>query len=338
MRTCRWIGRAVVATAFVLGAPRPSAAADEPAPISAEDNAKAIKFLAEGNKAFKVGRFAEAEAAYEKAFALKRVYDIAGNLGMTEFVQTKHREAAEHLAFGLRLFPITGDPGQRDQMQKWLDQCKKAVGTVKVNVNVRGALVYVDTKLVGETPLLDDVYLDPGEHTLEAKADGYKPMSQKVQADKGSALQATFNLAQLPKPKGKTVFIEVPGKRRSIVPAIVVGAGAVVAAVVGGVLFAVSLEKQNDAEDASKQIGLSKCLGGGGNRPDCIKLLNDARNVDTFHNISIGTFVGAGVLAAGAVTYLLWPSSKTRPSPRQGIQVAPTVGAGQGGLLVSGAF
>jgi hypothetical protein len=338
MRTCRWIGRAVVATAFVLGAPRPSAAADEAAPISAEDNAKAIKFLAEGNKAFKVGRFAEAEAAYEKAFALKRVYDIAGNLGMTEFVQTKHREAAEHLAFGLRLFPITGDPGQRDQMQKWLDQCKKAVGTVKVNVNVRGALVYVDTKLVGETPLLDDVYLDPGEHTLEAKADGYKPMSQKVQADKGSALQATFNLAQLPKPKGKTVFIEVPGKRRSIVPAIVVGAGAVVAAGVGVGVYVAAGGKKNDTVTLGDAIGQGGCAT---SAPDarCSDLMNTAHDVDMLRNIGTGVFVGAGVLAAGALTYLLWPNPKATRSPeRTGIQVAPLIGAGQGGMIVSGSF
>lgn len=338
MRTCRWIGRAVVATAFVLGAPRPSAAADAPAPISAADNAQAIKFLAEGNKAFKLGHFADAEAAYEKAFAVKRVYDIAGNLGMTEFQQNKYREAAEHLAFGLRLFPITGEPGQRDQMQKWLDQCKKAVGSVKVNVSVRGALVYVDTKLVGETPLLDEVYLDPGEHTLEAKADGYKPMSQKLKADKGSALEATFNLAQLPKPKGKTVFVEVPVKRRSVVPAIIVGAGAVVAAGVGVGLFLLSNGQRDDALKYDNMLGYERCLGVARMNQECVELENKAHTVDTVHNISIGTFVGAGVLAAGAVTYLLWPSPKTRPPQRQGIQAAPIVGPGQGGMLVSGTF
>src|SRR5262249_20937227 len=154
---------------------------------------------------------------YQKAFALKKVHDIAGNLGMAEFAQGKMRGAAEHLAFGLRLFPITGEPALRDQMQKTFDQCKRSVAAVKVKVNVNGALVYVDGKLVGETPLADDVYVEPGPYTLEAKAEGYKPMSQQVTADKGSAIEATFNLAKLP-PKSQKIFVEVPAKRRNVAP------------------------------------------------------------------------------------------------------------------------
>ncbi len=78
-----------------------------------------------GNRAFKEGRFDAAEKAYEAAFALEKGYDIAGNLGAAELAQGKHREAAQHLAFTLRLFPITGDPALRERMKKAFEQCRE---------------------------------------------------------------------------------------------------------------------------------------------------------------------------------------------------------------------
>src|SRR3954466_3716028 len=152
IKAYRWTGPAFLVAAAVLTAPHPSYASDtSPQPqLSAEDNEKATKLLAEGNKAFKAGKFADAEKAYEQAFTLKKVHDIAGNLAMSEFAQGKTRDAAEHLAFALRLFPLTGEPTQREQMQKTYDQCRGSVGSVRVSVNVKDAQVYVDGNLVGE--------------------------------------------------------------------------------------------------------------------------------------------------------------------------------------------
>src|SRR5438093_3313226 len=115
MKPYRWMVPALLAVA-ALSAPRRSEASDTQA--SAEDSDKTRKYLAAGNKAFKAGKFAEAEEAYAQALALKKVHDIAGNLAMAEFAQGKMRAAAEHLAFALRLFPVTGEPAARDQMQK----------------------------------------------------------------------------------------------------------------------------------------------------------------------------------------------------------------------------
>src|SRR4051794_35821512 len=106
MKPYRWMVPALLAAA-ALGAPRRCEASDTPVQQSAEDADKTRGYLATGNKAFKAGKFAEAEAAYAQAFALKKVHDIAGNLAMAEFAQGKTRAAAEHLAIALRLFPVT---------------------------------------------------------------------------------------------------------------------------------------------------------------------------------------------------------------------------------------
>jgi tetratricopeptide (TPR) repeat protein len=337
MTTHRWIGPVLVATAVTLGATPESYGQGAQAPqISAEDDARALKLLAQGNKAFKAGKFADAESAYEQAFAVKKVHDIAANLGMAEFAQGKMRDAAEHLAVGLRLFPITGEPAQREQIQKTFDQCKGSVGAVKVNVNAKGALVYVDGKLAGEAPLPDKVFVEPGTYTFEAKADGYKPMKQQVTASKASTAEVTFNLAVLPKEKQR-VIVEVQAKRRSPVPGIVMGVGAVVAAGAGGAFFGLSAVKQGETDKFDKGLGIGACYGAAVKSEPCQELASRARTVDTYHNVAIGAFVGAGVLAVGALTYLLLPT-KTKPTPRQGLQAAPLLGPGQGGMIVSGAF
>lgn len=328
----------------MLGAPRLCFAIDPPHQATPEQSDKATtKFLADGNKAFKAGKFADAEAAYEQAFALKKGYDIAGNLAMAEFAQGKMRDASEHLAFALRLFPVTGDPGQRDQMQKTFDQCRSSVGTVKVTVNVKGALVYVDGKSVGEAPLADPVFVDPGEHTVEAKKpEEYKDASKKVTAAKGGTVEAALMMEELPKPKvGKEVVIEVPGPRRTIVPGVVMGVLAVGAIGAGAGLFAVSKSKENQTYDlANNQIKTTgACLGKVvDKRCDQVKSL--AQQSDTFHNAAIGAFIGGGVLAIGTLTYLLLPSPKVKKTVIQsgGLHLTPVVGASQGGMIVSGAF
>ena len=105
-------------------------AGDPPAGASADE--QAAHWLAAGNKAFKEGRFAEAERAYRQAFAVKKGFDIAGNLGAAELAEGKLRECAQHLAFTLRNFPLTGEPALREQMNRAYQQCRRGAGAVRV--------------------------------------------------------------------------------------------------------------------------------------------------------------------------------------------------------------
>jgi len=74
---------------------------------------------------------------------------------------------------------------------------------------------------------------------------------------------------------------------------------------------------------------------------NCPTLTNTLNTAATLHNVAIGTFIGAGVAAVGAVTYIAWPNPKPKPKPpTTGITLdaTPVVGLGQGGILISGAF
>jgi hypothetical protein len=303
---------------------------------------QATKWLSEGNKAFKDGKFAQAETAYREAFALKPVYDIAGNLAMAEFAQSKHRDAAEHLALAIRLFPVTGEPATREQMQKTFDQCKGHVGVVKVNVaTVRGAQVSVDGKVFGEAPLADDLFLDPGTHTISVTAKGYKDASKSIDVEKGVASVVKLDLVLLP----PEVVIkngpdQPPPPPRSKVPAIVLGGVAVIAVGVGGALLGVSGGKASDARDQAAALKGVRCTPPPGTNANaaCTTLVDTANSADSLHNAGIGLFIGAGVAGVAAVTYLLLPPRAVKKASSTGVRATPLVGPDGGALMVSGSF
>jgi tetratricopeptide (TPR) repeat protein len=348
VRLHRTIRQGLFAGALLLGVPSAAFAEDPKAPPAdpgagaAAADEQAARFLNEGNKAFKEGRFAEAERAYRQAFALKKVYDIAGNLAMSEFAQNKTREAAEHLAFALRLFPITGEPAVREQMQKTFDQCKGAVASIHTTIAPKGAQVFVDGKPAGEAPLADDVFVDVGPHTVEAKLDGYEDGKQDVRADKGAAATVTLTLKALPpkvvvRKEKEQVFVAAP--KRSVVPTIVIGGAALVAAGVGGALLGISGSKASSALDITDKLrGSNRRCTTTSADPDCVSLFDGLKSADSLHNAGVGVFIGAGVLAAAAVTYLLLPAPAARKASALSVTATPIAGAGQGGLLLSGAF
>ena len=320
----------------------PKTAAPTPPPPQGTVDERASRWLSQGNKAFKDGKFAEAEKAYREAFTLKQVYDIAGNLAMAEFAQSKHRDAAEHLALAIRLFPVTGEPATRTQMQKTFDQSKGHVGSVKVIVSTtRGAQVSVDGKAVGEAPLEDDVFLDPGKHTISVTAKGYKDASKSVDVVKGVASTVKLELVLLP----PEVVVRngpppPPPPPRSKKPAIAMGIVAVVALGAGGALLGVGFGKKGDAVTIHDQILSDKkaCVLGAGNFDNrCGDLKSQLDSSYLFQNIGGVTMAVGGALGIAAITYLLLPSSRnSKESPS--LKVAPVAGREQNGFVVSGSF
>jgi hypothetical protein len=348
VRSDRTATLGVIVLACALSAPRVAAASDGP-PKSKADKAeagdadeRAAKWLSRGNKAFKEGRFADAEQAYREAFALKKGYDIAGNLGAAELAQGKRREAAQHLAFTLRMFPLTGEPALREQMQKAYDQCRAEVGALHVEASVKGAQILVDGAVQGEAPLPDDVFLEPGEHTVEARLDGFTGAPQRVTVQKGVAARVELPLTPVvvQAPEAPPVVREEPPKRRSIIPGIALGAVAAVG-IGGGVAFVgMSSGKRSAAEATRGQIltGRGSCVPGAGNLDArCSDLQNNLKASDTFHDVAVGAFIAGGIAAAGTLAYFLWPARPAR-SAGYHLQVTPVFGASAGAVILSGSF
>lgn len=336
------VSLAAIILAGAAGAARP-ALADEPpakpgkAAIQPEDGA--AELLRKGNRAFKEGRFADAEGAYREAWRIKQGYDIAGNLGSAELALGKMRDAAEHLAFSLHSYPITGDPGVRDRMAKALDKCREEVGSVRVLVEPKGAVVWVDGARVGEAPLADEVFVEPGEHVFEAKLDGYRGEPQRLRMEKGGAAEITIDLSPVPKPAGDTLDPLAP-KRRSLAPAIGLGAVALVGLGAGAALTGVSASKRADAASIRALIagGQGSCVKGAANYdPRCPDLQSRLHADDVMHDVAVGAFVVGAAAAVGTATYLLWPTSRSATTGRT-LRVMPLFGESSGAVMVSGSF
>lgn len=317
-----WFGAAALAASLAVSAAA-RAEAPPPAPAGAstpDADAQAARWLKVGNAAFKAGDFAGAEKAYREAFAVKKGYDIAGNLGTAELAQGKLREAAQHLALTLRLFPITGEPSVREQMQKAYDQCRQSVSAVRVKLDVKGAQVLVDGAPVGEAPLLDPVFVDPGEHVFEAHLDGYTGAPQRVTVEKGGEGAVTLVLTAIPRPV-TTVVREVQAQRRSLAPGLALAGVAAVGVGAGVSFLSVSSTKKSSGEDARTTLltAHKSCVSGAANfagQTSCSNLASSFKADDAFHDAAVGAFVVGAAAAVGTAVYFLWPMKRTAVAAR----------------------
>ena len=132
------------------------------------------------------------------------------------------------------------------------------------------------------------------------------------------------------------------GAERSNVPAFVIGGVGVASLIAGAVLMGVA-ESNGAALQANaprdKDGGLlcwKAPAAGSTTKPECDTWRAKAAEAGALGNASIGLFVVAGVAAAGAATWWLWPSRS--PASAQRLQVVPIASLDGGGALITGSF
>lgn len=280
-------------------------------------------------------RYAEAAPLVREAWSLKRSYDIAANLGIMEAALNEWRNAAEHITFALKTFPANGKPEHRKLLEDTLASALPRIAALAIKVNVDRAEVFVDGKSVGLAPLADVVFLEPGTRKIEARLSGYDTATQTVEAAKGGSSETVLTLresAPVPPP-----LTPEGGPKTGLLVAGGVTAGA---ALVAGIVFtAVSNGKASDADtklgDLHTAGGARPCASGK-LATDCAALASLNRSSDTFHNLAIVGYAAAGAVGIATLTYALLPTKKE--APRVGATVAPLLGGGVGGIIVSGRF
>jgi hypothetical protein len=350
--------RSILALPFVLAAvcSLSAPAFSQPKTSGADDAQQADEHFRKGKELVNAGRLKEARDEYLAAFRLRRSYDVAGNLGSVESSLGMPRDAAEHLSFAIHNYAASGTtPEQLERAKSKLVEAERQVGTVKLSVNVDGAEVLVDGKSVGRAPLGDDVFVDVGERTIEARLAGYESAKQTIKIAKAQALpvklmlviasppvpmaSASASAGRPPVPSGSTAPLLPPPSRRSSAPGFVLGGVGLAAAVTGVVLLAVSSSKLGEAQTLGKTIDAAGgyCFASGSNLSEkCNELHSTTKEVATLHDAGVGVLIGGGALAVAGVAYLLWPSPKAAPSAS--FHVAPAITPTAQGLLVEGSF
>src|SRR5262245_20529051 len=129
-------------TAFAQ-APKASARPAAPAaPAKTPD--RADELFQQAADAFDAGRYPEAQAKLEAAWAIKKTYDIAGNLGVVEVKLGKYTAAAEHLSWALLHFPPTETNKARRGYEQELAKARAEVAALRIRVSTDGAEITVN--------------------------------------------------------------------------------------------------------------------------------------------------------------------------------------------------
>ena len=338
--------RSILLLVLALAASQPSTSQAQPADSDPAD----VQFRL-GNAAYKDKRFAEARTAFEAAFHLKQTHDIAVNLGFAEIKLELWRDAAAHLSFGLRNWAPTGKAASRESAVKFLAAAKEKVGTLTVTV-AAGAEVLIDGKPAGTAPL-DELFVEPGTHTVGARREGFDPVEQTVQAEKGKSYPVALTLiaSAPPPPPQVSATHPVPSTsasgpvplpaspvvppRAGPPPALIVTSGVLAAGGLGAGIGLTVAANHKASDEATLQLGPSACVSPGANAAACSTLHAAASSKVTLSNAAVSAFLGGSALALVTGGLGIWMAVSPKAAP---VLVVPTVGADRAGLTVVGVW
>ncbi|WP_155798990.1 PEGA domain-containing protein, partial [Sorangium cellulosum] len=151
------------------------------------------------------GRWVEAEAAY--ALALKAAdaawttdaerAEIAAELGLCELALGMYRDAASHLAQGLRHRDALRS-GLAGRAEEGLKKAESRVVTFYLGVSPPDAEVLVDGKALGRPAPTYELFLEPGHHTVRARLDGHTEVLSAFEGQAGKDSSLTLKLPRAP--------------------------------------------------------------------------------------------------------------------------------------------
>lgn len=344
------LAQAVCPAALAQSSGEKAAGARPVSPQDAEDFFKKGKALAEHRD------FAAAYASFKEAWKRRQAYDIAGNLGHTALLLNNGTEAAEYLTFCVENFPASGDPAKRAGSAELLRRARERVFTLRVSIEPGGANVRIDGEDRGSASALPrEIFVEAGEHRIEAALDGYENATKQVRGERGSAQAVELVLTKasvpiphatdLPEPQSTaSVFAQraVTKSSPSLVPALVGGGAALTLVMAGIVLRASASSEERDARRINRGLnGAASCTIDPG-QAACAQVIEryDAANRKT--NIATASFAAGGVFAVATAAYYLWPRDDRKAeqptSARLRIQPTATLGTGEARFFLIGNF
>jgi hypothetical protein len=323
-------------------------------PARADDKATrdAQARFVEGLDRVKAGDFEAARVSFTQAYAVLRKPDILWNLALAE-------QKSGHLVEALTHFKKVKTSAKTDSDRANADRHITELMGQTAHIDVAapsGSQLTLDGIGVGLAPLLEPLDVAAGRHHIEVGLAQGATKSADADAVVGQVVHVSFLQAEAvvtpapgappaaapaapapapapapdtatPPPSGHSTFWDARG-----ITVVTVGGLAVVSASLG---LAFGIVSNNDASTASNLRQQNPaCLGS--TSPGCQQLASTTSSQHSAYVTSEGFWIGAGVLAVGAVaTWFLWP----RPSASaSAFQIVPTAGPGGAGALAVGSF
>jgi len=307
-------------TLLILGylslAARPSGA--EPALPAQADVAThtARRLHLEGDALYEKGKIADAHAAYVAAWSLKKHYQIAGSLGDCEMRLGKYRDAAEHLAYFLRGYPKDQPVELRERARGMLEEAKRHIAALTIDVGEAGVDILVDGKLVGQSPLEGPVFVEPGSRLIEARR-GTESGWKTIDARAGQAADVVLVLSGARRIDVASSNAQDRGRDWVLV----LGSAVVGAAGLGAGAWMMTRAHQTDVEmdkvrEGTGMTPTSACHGSADVvKPECGPLRELGTTKDAY---AVGSAVAFGLSVAGVFLTLRSLAPSTRAERKRG--------------------
>lgn len=352
MRSSRGIVRAALAgpwVAWMLSAG--SASAQSAAASTDKVAAEALfedgrRLVAAGKLAEACPKFADSERLDPSPATLLNLASCYEKVGRTATAWATYREAASAANAAGRAEYVTTAQRHAEALAPRLARL-----TVQVQHPVAGLQVSQDGAHIDVHALGVPIPIDPGSHTIEANAPGYKAWASTVNvAQDGAQASITIpDLEPLPTPEAPTPPVAAPVPVPSpvvspspapVTPApeaahagsgqrvtgVILGAVGVVGLGLAGVFSVVAKNDYNGSLTNCQAGNASLCNTTGVSQRSTARTYGDVA--------SVAVAVGAAALAGGLVIWITAPSAERPPPPIARLGIVPT----PGGALLEGAF
>lgn len=290
------------------------------------------------------GKTQEAYEAYLAAWKLnRRSPEVACNLGDIELELSKTRDAAEHLGFCDRHFPVTGTEKQRSAVRNRFNDARNKVASITIELQPERASISVDGEPAGESPLEMPIFVEPGSHSIKMEHHGYLPAEKQVHLQRGQHITIALSL----NPKLQETRLppspppQPPPSFAPFWPILITGALTLSSIGLGAGMLSGANVKQKEANllwvELARRDGRSAC-NLNKNADNCNALESFTSQASLFRGFSIGGFAGGGVAAIATGVFVWRALSGPKNPPPQAASLSVELYPGGGNAMVRGVF
>ena len=276
---------------------------------------------------FNEGKYDQAVIAFERAYELKPSFKILYNIAQTENELGHYATALEAYERYLEEGGERVPKRRRPEVIEEIERLRSLVGTISIHGAEPGVQVFVDDRLIGETPLGETPVFSIGDHEVLLKRAGDEIHKEIVRVAGGKESEVHYEVpiedTAAPSPIPSTKVEEQESKR--IWTWVALGLGGA-AGITAGILGGVALGECNDIKD--------KCT----DDKHCPASLADDR--DKVKQMSLATDILYGVAAVGVAAGVALFFLEPRFSEKEETEVIamPTITSRSIGVSLTGRF
>lgn len=146
---------------------------------------RANKLFQEGRALYSKSKYSEALTRFQGANRLFPSYKIDVSIGFCLDVLHRSPEAAQYFERFLAHPQSRENAALLKRVQGRLKKIRSILGTITLTTKTRGAIISVDGRAVGRTPLRHRIYLPPGTYFVTVEKSGRMLMEKSITLEVG---------------------------------------------------------------------------------------------------------------------------------------------------------